>query len=111
VVFSLVQVLFESFLARSQHVFHALRQQVSDLYALIIRVLELVTRYLLDDRPLISSHRLEDEGQAQLLIVVLGGVSVRLPLQLVFEDFEGVQREADKVVLVQQLIREQYTRL
>jgi len=46
VVLGLVQVLLQSFLARGEHILDALAQQIPDLDALVLRVLQLMLGYL-----------------------------------------------------------------
>ena len=72
VVLRLMQVLFQGFLASCKHRFNALGEQVSYLDALVLRVFQLVLRDLLDDATLVLGHRFEDEGQTQLLVIILG---------------------------------------
>ena len=101
-VFCLYKILFKTFLGCGKHVLNALGEQISNLDAFVLRVLQLVTGNLFEDVPLILCHRLEDKGESKLLVVIFGRVSVWLPLELVFKLFKGVQRHTDKVVLVQQ---------
>ena len=110
VVLRLMQVLFQGFLASCKHRFNALGEQVPYLDALVLRVFQLVLRDLLDDATLVLGHRFEDEGQTQLLVIILGRIGVRLPLKLVFKSFESVQLHAHEVKLIQKLVSKEHAR-
>ena len=110
VVLRLMQVLFQGFLASCKHGFNALGEQVPYLDALVLRMFQLVLRDLLDDATLVLGHRFEDEGQTQLLVIILCRIGVRLPLKLVFKSFESVQLHTHEVKLIQKLVSEEHAR-
>ena len=66
---------------------------------------------LLDNVSLILSHRLKDESQAQFLVVILCRISVWLPFELLLKRCKGVYLNADKIVLVKQLVSKEHSRL
>ena len=111
-VLRLIQVLFQRFLAGCKHGFNALGEQVPNLDGFVLWVFQLVLRDLLDDTTLVlsHSHRFENEGQTQLLVIILGRISVQLPLKLVGKSFESVQLHAHEVKLIQKLVSEEHAR-
>ena len=66
---------------------------------------------LLQNISLVLSHRLEDESQTQLLVIILRRVSVWLPFKLLLKGCEGVQLNTDEIVLVEKLVGKKYSRL
>lgn len=111
VIQCLMQVILDRLLAEGQHVLHALVDQLPHAYTLVLRVVQLMLRDELDYIALVLSHAVEDEAEADLLVVILEGEEGRLVLQLAVEVLEGVDLQGYKVEAVQHLLTPHHPRL
>ena len=83
---------------------HAKFQEVFKRNTLVLRVVELVLRYELDDLSLIPGHGFQHEAESDLLVVILEGEEGRLIFQLILEILIGVHLHPNEAKAIKHLL-------
>ena len=100
-VSGLSQILFKPLLVIAKHILNTLIQQILNLNALLLSVLNLVLGYDLNDIPLVFSHRFQNVGDTILLIVIFGSKQIWLVVRLAPKRLESVHLHRIKVEAIQ----------
>ena len=90
---------------------HAKFQEVFKRNTLVLRVVELVLRYELDDLSLIPGHGFQHEAESDLLAVILEGEEGRLVLQLILEILIGINLHPNKAKAIKHLLTPEHPSL
>ena len=97
--------------AVTEHLIYTDIKQLFLANSLVPWILKLILGHFLDYLPLIFCHRLEDESQTKLLIVILGREQIRLLLSFICIVTKSVHLDADKAKLINQRVSEKDSRL
>ena len=106
-----MQVFLQVLRAVGKHVLNAPIEQVFLFDSLLVRVFELIPGDLLDNLPLIVSHRFEDECKSKLLIIIFGGEETWLPAKFIFDWLERVCLDAHEVEEIELVVSEEHATL